>query len=56
LTHSFKLTGGNLVPFNIDGNEDSSKEEIRLFQELSPKIQETHRSRAKEGYNAFLKE
>jgi hypothetical protein len=37
LTHSFKLTGGNLVPFNIDGNEDSSKEESRLFKNWAQK-------------------
>jgi hypothetical protein len=53
----FKLTGGNpSVPFNIDGNEDSSKEEIRLFQELSPKYKRHIAPGQKEGYNAFLKE
>jgi hypothetical protein len=46
----FKLTGGNpSVPFNIDSKEDASKEEIRLFQELSPKYKRHITTGHKEG-------
>jgi uncharacterized protein YnzC (UPF0291/DUF896 family) len=54
----FKLTGGRpVVPFNLKGEDIVSKEEIRLFKQMSPEYSRTAApSKKNVGYNSFMTE
>jgi hypothetical protein len=54
----FKLTGGRpVVPFDLKGEDIISKEEIRLFKEMSSEYSRTAApSKKNVGYNSFMKE
>jgi hypothetical protein len=51
----YKMTGGKpMVPFHIDGEDTTSKEEMSIFHEMSKQYSRTVAPGHKDGYNTFL--